>query len=74
MKGDRDRRGDALRAAERAWGAAALMTGDDRALMIRVGTRYAMRAVCEGLAADARGGPEASTAVRTAVVAAPARN
>lgn len=44
----RDRRLDAIEAARRCWGAASLLTGDDRETLIRVGTRYALKAVCEG--------------------------
>ncbi len=50
--GERNRRLDAIEAARRCWGAASLLSGDDRETLIRVGTRYALK----GLSAPAQGG------------------
>lgn len=42
---------DAIEAARRSWGAAAILRGSDRELLVRVGTRYLLK----GLTAPATG-------------------
>lgn len=54
----RKRLDDAIASARAMWGHAALLTGNDRELMIRVGTRYALKAVKEGLTPAALGGAD----------------
>lgn len=39
---------DAIEAARRCWGAAALLTGDDRTALLNAGARYALREACKG--------------------------
>ncbi len=59
--GEADRRkrlDDAIASARAMWGHAALLKGNDRELMIRVGTRYALKAVREGKAVAALGGAD----------------
>lgn len=49
MKGERDRRlDDAIEAARKCWGAAALHSGETRLALLNAGARYALREACKG--------------------------